>query len=295
MRSLLILLLVTSSASAGLAHDLKHLPLGDNLKSAAPEKGKLWPCRIEPNGHGAGTDGPWISQTEGTFDKTAKAVVKGDVQWPHSFSVAVEGESRVFAGNNLPDHGTGIYPIQSGTTAYKYDRNPNGIQEQVLHFSLPANPQLAASASCAPGAVGILLSGVPLFSAIDAPGRDAVAHEVQDKCDGHPQVSGVYHYHDVSSCVSDNHKKSEHSTLVGYAIDGFGIYGNSGDGGKALTNADLDECHGHEGQVMWDGKIVSMYHYHATPQFPYSVGCLRGKFDRSVVRALSGPPPELFQ
>ena len=34
---------------------------------------------------------------------------------------------------------------------------------------------------------------------------------------------------------------------MGYAIDGFGIFGRYGDGGKALTSADLDECHGHVG------------------------------------------------
>ena len=295
MRSLFIILLLTSSASFSLAHDLKHLPLGDNLKSTAPEKGMLWPCRINPNGRGAAVDGPWIDKANGTFDKTAKAIVEGNVEWPHSLSVKVDGDSRIFTGNSLPDHGTGVYPIQRGSSASRYDRNPNSIQEQSLQFSLPAKPQLAAEAMCAPGAVGILLSGVPLFSAIDALGRDAVAHEVQDKCDGHPQRSGVYHYHDLGSCVADQHASGEHSALVGYAIDGFGIYGNAGEGGKALANSDLDECHGHVGDVMWDGKLISMYHYHATPQFPYSVGCLRGTYDRSVVRALSGPPPGLFQ
>jgi hypothetical protein len=280
--------------SQALAHDLKHLPLGDNLKSSTPEQGKLWPCRIEPEGGGAGIDGPWIDKAHGTFDKTAKAVVEGNEKWSHSFSVAIEGDQRVFIGNNLPEHGTGIYPIQKGTTAFEYDRNPNGIKQQAISFTLPANPQLATKASCAPGAVGILLSGIPIFSAIDAPGRDAVAHEVQDKCEGHPQVSGVYHYHDVSSCVVDKHKAGEHSSLVGYAIDGFGIYGNTGDGGAALTNKDLDECHGHAGEITWDGTRVTMYHYHATPQFPYSVGCLRGKFDRETVRTLSGPPPGCF-
>jgi YHYH protein len=159
---------------------------------------------------------------------------------------------------------------------------------------LPANPQQAEQPHCATGAVGILLNGIPLFSAIDAPGRDAVAHEVQDTCDGHPQVSGVYHYHNASGCVADIHDKHSHSALIGYAIDGFGIFGNDGDGGKPLTNADLDECHGHIGEVMWDGKVTKIYHYHATPQFPYTVGCLRGHFDRETVRTLSGPPPGWF-
>ena len=82
----------------------------------------------------------------------------------------------MFTSNDLPDHGTGLYPIPPNSEAFKYDRNPNRIKQQTLSFSLPAVPKLAAKASCAPGALGILLSGIPLFSAIDAPGRDAVAH-----------------------------------------------------------------------------------------------------------------------
>jgi YHYH protein len=278
-----------------VAHDLKHLQLGDSLKSSEPVKNHLWPCRIEKNAGGAFRDGPWIDTAAGTFDKTAKVIVAGNVKWPHSLKVELQGDRRLFSSNSLPDHGTGVYPIQPNAEAYHYDRNPNAIKIQALQFSLNANPTLSEKPSCAPGAVGILLSGVPLFSAIDAGGRDAVAHEVQDGCDGHPQISGVYHYHDVSDCVVDHHKADAHSSLLGYAIDGFGIYGNAGEGGRALTNAELDECHGHVGQIMWDGKLERKYHYHATPQFPYSVGCLRGKFDRQTVRLLSGPPPGWFQ
>jgi YHYH protein len=294
MRAALIFTFIAILFSDAMAHDLTRLPLGDDLKSTSPEKGKLWPCRVEPEADGAGVDGPWINRVHGTFDKTAKAIVEGDVSWPSRFRMHLEGDKRVFDGNNLPPHGTGIFPIQKGTVAYQYDRNPNSIAKLSLQFSLPADPKLGET-TCAPGAVGIMLNGVPLFSAIDAPGRDAVAHEVQDRCEGHPQVSGIYHYHDVSACVLDKHKAGQHSDLAGYAIDGFGIYGNFGEGGKELSNADLDECHGHEGEILWDGVLTTMYHYHSTPEFPYSVGCLRGRFERSTFRKLSGPPPGWFQ
>jgi hypothetical protein len=68
----------------------------------------------------------------------------------------------------------------------------------------------------------------------------------------------------------------QHSPQVGYAADGFGIYGNQGENGAALTNANLDECHGHTHSVMVNGVSVSQYHYHATREFPYTVGCFRG-------------------
>ena len=269
-------------------HDLKRLPLGDNLKSTAPEIGHLWPCRIDPQAGGAFNDGTWINKQAGTFDKTAKPQVPGDVKWPHNLTITVENGSRVFIGNDLPDHGTGVYPVNTETEAYKFDRNPNRIKAHKLSFSLPAEPKLAASPSCAPGAVGILLSGIPLFSAIDAPGRDAVAHEVQDKCDGHPQESGVYHYHNVSPCVADTRAADGASGLVGYAVDGFGIFGPYAIGGRKLDTKDLDECHGTTSEVPWDGRRVNIYHYVATDDFPYTVGCLKGTFEHKTVEMLSG-------
>jgi len=270
--------------------DLTRLPLGDGHISTAPKKGWIWACRVDPGAGGAFRDGPWIKK-DGTYDFTAKAVVPGDVHWPSRYTMRLEGETRVFALNDFPNHGTGTFPIPSDSKAYQYDRNPNAITEQDFNVTLPANPAPAAAPSCAPGAVGILLSGAVLFNALDAPGRDAVAHETQDKCQGHPQISGVYHYHWISTCIDDKRLADGHSALVGYAIDGFGIFGRYGEGGKLLSSADLDECHGHTHAIEWNGRRVVMYHYHATWDFPYTVGCLRGAYGRENVRAISGRPP----
>jgi len=70
---------------------------------------------------------------------------------------------------------------------------------------------------------------------------------------------------------------SGHSSLMGYMMDGFGLYGPRGDDGKTVTQGQLDECHGHSHDVLWDGKTRTMYHYHWTYDFPYNVGCYRGK------------------
>src|SRR5436190_2130412 len=147
---------------------------------------------------------------------------------------------------------------------------------QSISFTLPQNPTEAAQPSCAGGIVGIMLTGIPLFSGFDAEGRDAVAHEVQDNCDGHPERTGQYHYHDLGPCIEKYEASTTHSDLVGYAFDGFGIYGFRGEDGQLLTNDDLDECHGHTHEIEWDGVKVVMYHYHATTEFPYVVGCFRG-------------------
>ncbi len=273
------------ASSAGV--DLKHLPLGDGKISTGPKAGYIWACRIDPNGGGADRNGPWI-KPDGTYDFTAKTVVDGDVKWPSRYHVALKGGRRAFTTNDLPSHGTGVFPISPSDDAYQYDRNPNSIQTQDFDFDLPADPVPAAQPSCAPGAVGVLITGAVLFNALDAPGRDAVAHEAQDRCQGHPQEGGVYHYHSVSTCIDDKRLADGHSALVGYALDGFGIFGRYGDGGKLLSSKDLDACHGHTHAIPWDGKMVVMYHYHATWDFPYTVGCMRGAYSMADMLKISG-------
>lgn len=253
--------------------DLTRLELGDGKISTGPKVGYVYSCQTQFNGGGAQGTGSWING-DGTWDATKKAVVDGSVTWPHSFTISVQGDQRVFTGNDLPNHPTGIFPVSPNDDAYAVDRNPNSIQEQTVSFSIPANPTAAAQPNCVGGEVGIMLSGVVIFSAFDAEGRDAPAHEVQDACDGHPQQSGFYHYHSLSDCFVDT--ASGHSALMGYAFDGFGIYGYYGEDGKELTNEDLDECHGHTHVIEWDGRLVEMYHYHATHEFPYVVGCFKG-------------------
>lgn len=278
--------------TSGHAHDPSALPLGDGKLSQSPKVGWIWACHTDPQAGGAQRVGPWINSARGTYDVTAKPVVPGQVRWASRFELTVTPAARVFSGNDLPSHATGTFPIPGSSEAYRYDHNPNSIAAQTMQVTLPLWPTLAAQPTCAPGAIGFLLSGAVLFNALDAPGRDAVAHETQDACQGHPQESGVYHYHSLSSCVPDPRAPAGHSALVGYLLDGFGLYGPYGEAGQALASKDLDECHGHTHAIVWEGKPVSMYHYHATPDFPYTAGCLRGSYKQADVSTISGPRPQ---
>jgi hypothetical protein len=124
------------------------------------------------------------------------------------------------------------------------------------------------------GTIGVLSDGVLLFNALDGEGRDAGAHEVLDSCGEHPQMGGVLHHHGVPSCLVD--QATGKSTQVGYAIDGFGIFVERGSGGAMVTNSDLDACHGRTSTVLWNGQEQSIYHYDATLEYPYTVGCFHG-------------------
>src|SRR4029079_15333932 len=132
------------------------------------------------------------------------------------------------------------FPIAATDDAAQVDRNPNRISAQSLAEQIARKPKYHAAASCAGGEVGVLKTGARLFNAVDAGGRAAVAHEVQDSCSGHPQNSGQYHYHGLPACL-DTGKPHQ---FIGWALDGFPIYGPLDKTGAYLSNARLDVCHG---------------------------------------------------
>lgn len=254
--------------------DLHALPLGDGKVSVQPKVGYVFSCDHHFRVGGARHTGDWIHGN--TWDPSQKIAVQGNIIWPDAqFQIVDQATTRLIIGNDLPvDASTGIFPIQVTDPAYQIDRNPNAIAQQQVRLTLPLNPHPAASASCVPmGMIGVMLNGVALFSALDDAGRDAVAHEVQDRCHGHPQHRGEYHYHGPSPCIPGINGKAK---LIGYALDGFGIYSMRDSQGHELTTRDLDACHGRTSKVMWNGKRVNMYHYVMTREYPYSIGCFRG-------------------
>ena len=295
-RALMLALLLASAASAqGAKMDvlgIRKLPLGDGRISDHAQSGFVYACQRQfpRNAPGARTDAPWI---HGTFwDLTEKVSVQGRVSWPNAqfkMETAPNGRivSRTIAGNGLPiDTPTGSFPIARGDPAFQFDRNPNSIRTQQVMLTLPRDPVPTPQPACVPmGMIGVARNGVAIFNALDAGGRDAVAHEVQDACSGHPEMRGEYHYHGPSACLPD---ESGNEVLIGYALDGFGIYSIYDALGRELTNAELDDCHGRVSEVEWDGRRVRMFHYVLTREYPYTIGCFRGS-PASLPRP--GPPP----
>ncbi len=267
------------------ATDVTRLPLGDGRVSTAAKRGYVYACQSTP-GRPGGADhaGAWISGS--SFDLTAKAVVDGRVRWKGTTTFSRRSTGLEVVGNGLPrSTPTGRFPIAADDDAYAFDRNPNTILAQTVSLTLPGRPKIATKPSCLPmGMIGIALNGVAIFNALDDSHRDAVAHEAQDLCDGHPQRRGIYHYHSIPDCLTGS--GAGQKKLVGYALDGFPLLGPRGENGKLLTNADLDACHGHTGWIILAGKRVRIYHYHATLEYPYTLGCFRGKPVRSP---LAGP------
>ncbi len=275
MRLLRISWLWLSLPALAQGVDPHSIPLGDGKVSAAPRAGYVYSCRTSFRGGGAQHVGEWIQGS--SWDETRKIRVRGSVSWPQArVNIGVANDARLVSGNGLPTAGaTGTFPVQRSDPAFQIDRNPNAIRAQELLVRLPLAPRFASQPSCVPmGPIGITLSGVLLFNALDDAGRDAVAHEVQDSCNGHPERQGRYHYHGPSRCVPG---MTQPDTVIGFAFDGFPITGLIAADGREYVNADLDECHGRVDVVTLDGKAVRTYHYAMTREYPYTVGCFRGR------------------
>eukprot|EP00930_Biecheleria_cincta_P035177 TRINITY_DN24214_c0_g1_i1.p1 TRINITY_DN24214_c0_g1~~TRINITY_DN24214_c0_g1_i1.p1 ORF type:complete len:1256 (-),score=115.94 TRINITY_DN24214_c0_g1_i1:366-4064(-) len=100
---------------------------------------------------------------------------------------------------------------------------------------------------------------------------DILSDLFMDHCGGHARP---YHYHNDPACYYD-HTAPGHSPLIGYALDGHGIYGIYENINSMPT--DLDACNGHTAPVPANSTygVVSgtVYHYHTTLDFPFTLGC----------------------
>ncbi len=194
-----------------------------------------------------------------------------------AYSITFDGTWVTIKTYALPDHKSAYYPAinplhenYSGTTfgGGTFNQNPNSISSQNLTFKIPVNPAVNAAHSATPmGPIGVALNGIPLFNQYAA-GGSPLTGEINgfDQWWGHPQMSGMYHYH-VEPLYLTTVKASK-SALMGFLLDGFPVYGP-----KEADNSDptgLDVYHGHtHATVDYPGGI---YHYHFTTAAPYLNG-----------------------
>ena len=118
--------------------------------------------------------------------------------------------------------------------------NPNVASNQNFVFQITRNPQQNTGTPTAVGLghVGIFSNGVSIFNVSDAMSynnagvwnRNAYYWEGPgfDNCLGHPQQQGEYHHHVSPKCLYNVNDSSVHSPIIGYAFDGFPVYGAYG-------------------------------------------------------------------
>lgn len=150
-------------------------------------------------------------------------------------------------------------------TAYKnycVECLPSYVSSVTKTIYIPITPQKLSSpvsfgggpGSSAPTTRGIAFNGV----VFDAPAPTSVilaAYTLApfDDAGGHINMGAGYHYHAATGKSTKITQSDGHATMIGYALDGFGIYERLSDAGTEYT--DLDASRGH-----YDA--TRGYHYH---------------------------------
>ena len=159
-------------------------------------------------------------------------------------------------------------------------------QEVAGSWTLTLTPTLADAATNLFGPVAIATSGGWINDPYEAD-QATIAVESNftidgvdflDDCSGHFNPMG-YHYHGIPYCMTTEiDTTGQHSALLGFAADGFPVYGPQGTDGSEVTG--LDDCRGEYGPTpeFPDG----IYHYHLTTVFPYTTLCLSGTVAESA-------------
>lgn len=193
-------------------------------------------------------------------------------------SITSDGTYITIKTNGAPDHKSVYYPTThslyenfSGTTfgGNTFSKNPNSISTFNYTFKIPANPTVAATHAATPlGPIGVALNGVPLFNQYAGPNQPLTNEVVSfDQSWGHPAPGGQYHYHVEPLYLTT--VKATKSSLLGFLLDGFPVYGPQ-ENGAAVTNAMLDAYHGHTHATA--DFPTGIYHYHITSTDPYING-----------------------
>lgn len=143
-------------------------------------------------------------------------------------------------------------------------------------WRIPLTPRLAdAPTSVTDGPVGVAVNGVPIFNPCKQGGcqnGDTKVLGELDLCNGHAGRADDYHYHAAPTCLMSTKAANYWDTHpIGWALDGFGIYGyNDADGKPAVRDG---VCGGNALPV---SNGPQGYKYHVTDASPYVMSCLRG-------------------
>jgi len=180
-------------------------------------------------------------------------------------------------GDTIPDH-----LMMNGIT---------GTNDQVVipapgYFSpITLSPSRNPKPVSIDAGLGVAVNGVPIYDytsqgtnaldVYDAKGDTLLTGEL-DLCGGHAGRGDDYHYHVAPKCMMDMMKnKSNPAAIIGWAFDGYPIYGNNNPDGSVIPKGKLDVCNGQPDEV-----FGMRYHTSVTP--PYIIQCLDGNFDMSM-------------
>lgn len=139
------------------------------------------------------------------------------------------------------------------------------------------------------GQMGLWIDGVAIYgpgdgfshNGLGVWNRNAIFWErlAFDSCSGHPDGSSIYHLHQNPNCLYDYKNSNSHSPLIGYAFDGFPIYGpfgySSANDNKSPVKLMVSSYKVRsisERTSLSNGTVLSSYYYGPTINSTYPLG-----------------------
>ncbi|MEM9696192.1 MAG: YHYH protein, partial [Myxococcota bacterium] len=131
-------------------------------------------------------------------------------------------------------------------------------------------------------ALGLAVNGVPMFDysgggelsqadlARHQPHVDTIETKQLDNCGGHAGRGDDYHYHAKPTCMIAQMANAGETPILGWAFDGYPIYGDNNPDGTTIPAGSLGMC----GELPDD---TFGYRYHTSPNWPYTIQCLVGE------------------
>jgi hypothetical protein len=226
-----------------------------------------------------------------------------DLNAASSLRIKKKGGYRYIESDGLADHATGRFPNE---------HNPNKIAPQTHMFRMSLTPSVQRSPTfIGHAAFGVAINGVPFDPSTTeywnddraSPWNlDAINGGINlglDQNNAHVQPNGAYHYHSIPVGLMERFDHYSKPVLLGYAADGFAIYGpysykDGNDMSSPLVNM-FPSYRIKEGERSgapggkYDGTYTAdyeeypdgSYYYVITDTYPFIPRCWMGKADES--------------
>ena len=194
-------------------------------------------------------------KTEGLWPRMAKGEVYNVSE--NRLNISENEEFLIFETNNIPDH------VLTRT-------NPNQATSKNYKFFIPKNPRLLDvpfKITKKTQEIGIALNGVVIAGPYDSQDKIAPYNRIVDECSSHADPQGMYHYHFSPLCLKNSKGDAigvSPLNQIGWSFDGFQIFGLAN---RMKHMPILDNCNGHSHK--------GEYHYHATIDYPFFMGCYK--------------------
>ena len=230
---------------------------------------------------------PAIVQAQET-DTHCAAVAKSiaDAGFGDKVSVTCSDGQALIASDTYPDH-----PLMTGIVGTN-EQIPVPAKDYVS--PIPSQPVLETEPQTRDAALGVAVNGVPIYdytgggemSVADLSTHQAQVDTVEtqqlDICGGHAGRGDDYHYHATPTCMIAQMPNAGPDAIIGWAFDGYPIYGDTNPDGTEIKPGDLDVCNGQPDPVYG-------YRYHTSKNAPYIIQCLRGQ--TAAMKDLPRVPP----